>query len=710
MNINTKHIVLLTVLFLYSLTPATAKNIIIEKGGWRITYNEQGKDFDIAVSRDGKETHNIICGSAPSARYDLEGKSGIEVNSRSFSHVQYKKHKVTDSFGKGVCHTFIFSSPVNGDNINMTQQFYIYENRDYILTRLSLSTKEGRLCSNNLAPICSEKPCDLLTPDSNNRMLRVPFDNDGFVRYNKYHIDGTMTSYEVTAIYEGESRKGVVLGSVEHNRWKSAIRISGSDNCRIDSLCLYSGAADNATRDVLQHGKIEGNEVCSALMYIGWHKDWRDGMEEYAKANTILTPRRETWQRGTPFGWQSWGVMADKNSFEADIEISDYFKNVLRPAGFCNNNGLNIMSIDAWDNLSAEQRRNLTKHCKENGQVTGTYLTPFCLWWNEEMLHSNKLFDGCEYYGYDCVIKVNGKPYKLDGAYCLDPTHPGTKQMISRDVNRIKSEGFEYVKVDFTSNGMVQADCYYDKNIKTAVEAYNEGFTHFVNEADKGEPLFIALSIAPIFPYQYGNSRRIACDTWGKIGHSEYSMNAVGAGWWTNIFYQYNDPDHLVLVGNDDVKESEGENRARITNGVVSGMMLVSDNYSKEHGKERGKASLSFERAAKFLSNKEINRIANLGCSFRPVYGYKEYNGNPDGAEECVMLHTEEYLYVAIINYRNEVLNGNIPFERLGITNEDFISIKELWNGETVRTTESVLPYSVPATDAKIFSFKKKNN
>ena len=153
--------------------------------------------------------------------------------------------------------------------------------------------------------------------------------------------------------------------------------------------------------------------------------------------------------------------------------------------------------------------------------------------------------------------------------------------------------------MDFTSNGMVQADSYYNKDVTTAVEAYNEGFSHFISEVDKGEPMFIALSIAPIFPYQYGNSRRIACDTWGKIGQSEYSLNAVSGGWWTNEFYQYNDPDHLVLVGNDAEKETEGENRARITNGAVSGMVLVSDNYSLEDKSGRGDAKLSRERVPK---------------------------------------------------------------------------------------------------------------
>ena len=86
-----------------------------------------------------------------------------------------------------------------------------------------------------------------------------------------------------------------------------------------------------------------------------------------------------------------------------------------------------------------------------------------------------KICEGSQYTGYECVIKVNGKPAKLDGAYCLDPTHPGTKEFISREVQNKKKEGFEYLKVDFTSNGMVQADSYYNKDVTTAVEAYNEG-------------------------------------------------------------------------------------------------------------------------------------------------------------------------------------------------------------------------------------------
>lgn len=91
------------------------------------------------------------------------------------------------------------------------------------------------------------------------------------------------------------------------------------------------------------------------------------------------------------------------------------------------------MSIDSWDNLSAEQKRELCLHCEARNQIPGTYWTPFCLWWDEKRLHRQKLPGQDIYLAYDCTLKANGKPIKYDGAYCLDPTHPGVKAWITAE-------------------------------------------------------------------------------------------------------------------------------------------------------------------------------------------------------------------------------------------------------------------------------------
>lgn len=61
--------------------------------------------------------------------------------------------------------------------------------------------------------------------------------------------------------------------------------------------------------------------------------------------------------------------MSDKNSYDVDVAVSEYFKETLKPNGFCNSQGINIMSIDAWDGMSSEQRTRFSEVVKKNGQV-----------------------------------------------------------------------------------------------------------------------------------------------------------------------------------------------------------------------------------------------------------------------------------------------------------------------------------------------------
>ena len=113
--------------------------------------------------------------------------------------------------------------------------------------------------------------------------------------------------YEVSALYEGKSREGLVLGSVDHNLWKSAVSANLSNNGSVNELRVYSGVSTSETRDAIPHGKVKGPVVTSARMFVGYFDDWRVGMETFADANNLVAPRTETWTYGTPFGWQSWG-------------------------------------------------------------------------------------------------------------------------------------------------------------------------------------------------------------------------------------------------------------------------------------------------------------------------------------------------------------------------------------------------------------------
>jgi alpha-galactosidase len=71
------------------------------------------------------------------------------------------------------------------------------------------------------------------------------------------------------------------------------------------------------------------------------------------------------------------------------------------------------------------------------------------------------------------------------------------------------------------------------------------------------------------------------------------------------------------------------------------------------------------------------------------------------------MLQTEDHLYVAIINYREETMTESIPYERLGISQSDYKSIKELWSGEVQKPAPDALCFEVPGHDAHIYRFDK---
>lgn len=704
-----KHTTLLLPLFAMSTMTALADDIQFTHADWRVTFVEKNHAFRIQSTTDGGATYSpVVTNCIPEASYRVASSDVRTLSVATLTDVSYTTTPLSDEqFGAGTCHTFTFSAA--DEAVHLVERFYAYDDCPFLLVDLTVSS-ESAISSNYLAPISTSTSYRYLTASQNNRMLKVPFDNDGFTRYHRYKMNTSMTSYEVTAIYSGDDRHGVVIGSIDHNHWKSAIDVKGESNSNIARLRAYSGASDSETRDVLPHGYVKGTTVSSARFILDAVSDWRDGMERFAWANTRVAPKCETWTDGTPMGWQSWGVLAEKSNYTDVSEIAQYYADVLQPGGFCNDQGKVILSLDASDGLNDNQRKELCTLGAARNQVVGCYSTPFSLWWDEASLDRYTATIGGKTYHYrDAVLKVKGESYKFDGAYALDPTHPITKQSIVDFVNSAAAKGVRYIKCDFVNAGIVQADSYYKEGITTAVEAYNEGMRYLADRA-RAKGIFVALSIAPLFPYQYANSRRVACDTWGAIGHSEYAMNAMSGGWWTSGLYQYNDPDHIVLIGtNEQLYNSEGENRARFTTGCVTGMTLVADNFSTTNVSKRGNPGLSKSRAEKVMLNADVNAIARLGVSFRPLYGCKEDQSREDHAENFHIYRTNEYLYVAGINYGSLLpLKGSISLLDLGLTLEECGDVKELWTGTLLPLTSSLLPYDIPAKDARIYRISLK--
>lgn len=691
-----------------TLAVAHADDLSFTHRQWRVTYVEKTHAFRMQAMREGADSYSpVITNSISEARYTDQGGADHQISLADMSQVTLSAEPIEESaFGPGTCYRFLFG---NADGaVRMVQRFYAYDGKDYLLTDLQLLS-DAEIQSNYLAPVCSNTSYRILPASSDNRMLKVPFDNDGFQRYHRYQLSRSMTSYEVTAIYSGSDRHGLVVGSVDHDHWKSAIDVTATGDANLSQFKAYSGVSTEETRDKIPHGKLRGTSITSARFYIDFCEDFRNGLDRYAAANTLVVPKNDSWQHGTPMGWQSWGVLADKSNYTDVKEIADYYADVLQPGGFCNSQGKVIFSLDASDGLSDDERKSLCTEGVGRSQFVGNYSTPFSLWWREDEIDNYVgTINGVSYTVRDIVIKQNGVPCRYDGAWALDPTHPKVKQDIVNFVNTAAAAGIRYIKCDFVNCGIIQSDSYFKADIHTAVEAYNEGMRYLADRA-AAKGIFVALSIAPLFPYQYANSRRIACDTWGTIDQTEYSMNAISSGWWTSGLYQYNDPDHVVLVGTGgQAFTSEAENRSRYTNAAITGMVLVADNFSTSNVSKRGNPSLSKSRAAKVMLNADINAIADMGVSFRPLYGCKEYQGSEDKAEHFFVHQTDRYLYVAGINYGSSNLTGSISLEDLGLGKGSVAEVKELWTGETMPVA-TALDYQIPYKDARVYRLTLTN-
>jgi hypothetical protein len=570
-----------------------------------------------------------------------------------------------------------------GAGLPTMKQYFTLPETNHFLVRV---TAEGTgLSANWIAPVVVDATGGVdLGVANDNRALCVPFDNDHFVRYDAKPINSSSVSYEVAAFYDNMTRNGLVVGSVEHDVWKTGIYFFGANN-KLDQMNVYGGAS--CPWDVSPHGSITGNLISSPTMFVGFGDDWRAVMEEYAAANLQFAARLP-WTNGVPFGWNSWGVLQENIRYTNAMATSDYFRTNLMPKSFVNQ-GTVYVNLDAFwnDNFSNAELQSFVNHCHSNGQKAGIYSGPFvwfgstndAWWWPVEGT-------GNVYHYQDILLRDSAGNYQSnDGGLAVDPTHPGTKLRINYWMNMFTNYGFDYVKMDFLGHGALEGQ-HYDPAVKTGIQAYNQGMQYVLNR-NNGQ-MFISASIAPLFPYQYAHGRRIACDAQdSRIGNTEYTLNSVSYGWWLDRLYAFNDPD--LLVFGDGATASEAQ--SRLISGAVTGMMLNGDDLSSLAGQNAASA---------YLSNGAINDVARSGRTFRPIEG----NTATSAVDRFVRQDGDTWL-IAVFNYSTLFSSTKtIDLTRAGLPAGTYRAVN-LWDGSAA-TVSGSMSVSHSARQAKLFRLR----
>jgi hypothetical protein len=559
-------------------------------------------------------------------------------------------------------------------------QFFTFDQTNSFLVRLEMVWTG--LSANWMGPVVVDQAGGVdLGSYGDDIALFVPFDNDHFISYNAMPINSSDTSYEVGAFYDNVSRRGLVVGSVTHDTWKSGIYWSGSNN-RLNQMNVFGGAVSSSvTWDVMPHGSITGNSISSPTVFVGFGPDWRAMMDSYANENLVMTPKL-TWTNGVPFGWNSWGVIQSGINYEEATNAAAFVKNNLQATNF-NDTGVVYINLDSyWDNLSSAQLQNFVNYCHANGEKAGVYWAPF-VWWGSSSDAGSDTVEGTSYLYSQVLLKTSSGAYETnDGALAMDPTHPGTQQRINYYIDQFTNWGFDYLKIDFLSHGALEG-VHYDTNVTTGIQAYNEGMRYVFNQINGR--MFISESIAPLFPYQYGHARRIACDSYtSEISNTEYTLNAVSYGWWLDQLYCFNDPDDVVLEGPD-----TNENQSRIINAAITGIFLDGDSFTNSASKTLAIAD---------LTHKAIDTVARAGQTFVPVEG-----NTGTGASTVFTSQQNGAAYLAVFNYGSSSMVTNIDLARAGISNA--VKAVDLWTGSVLAVAGNTLTVPLNEKQGRLFCF-----
>lgn len=696
--------------------PAFAGGLDIADGDWAVTFNPDSKTVN--YFHRGKTIAEAAYVTA------MLGDS-TRLNSKDYPRVKLSSKKVNDGYGKGKRYTYTYSG-LKGSG-NLVHNIYVYDSLPYILVEAAVVNQPGAPGASEISPMKSDATQAMPLPASGNHIYDMPFANDNWATFNAYPMKAgdPITSCEMTAIYNADTRQGIVIGSVDHSTWKSCVTVDPASDNSTDGLEAKAGYVSPRTWDVFgdkasstRHGVVSGRTVTSPRFMVGFYDDWRDALEAYGDANTVVCPKMEWDKDEALFGWQSWGGMEFGLNYESAMSVLDFFEKELLPVGFHNAKGRCHMVLDSgWTALNDDQLRDYVNKCKELGIVAGIYTTPFSYWGNEQQVIDNTPWEGGNL--GEMVLKTNGR-YRQILAMSLDPTHPAVKEWNRRQFDKFKELGFEFVKIDFMNNGSQEADSYYLPEITTGMQAYNYGMDYIKEFAGD---MMLDFSIAPVFPAK-AHVRRIGCDAWGDLPQSMYTINCINGSWWLDRVYAFNDPDHMCLSRvpfNGKGSNDEQEARIRFTCGLMTGMTLFGGTYAY-HGPEReynGKKYLmegsgdERARAVKFASNKGLTEMARIGRSFRPVEGRFDQSGslwsNGDiKLDSQFVMDTDDAFYYIVFNYATGdylPIEFTPDFARLGINPADFTAVTELWEGETAAPEN--LKVKVPAKDVRIYRFER---
>ncbi|GMH74007.1 hypothetical protein TrLO_g9739 [Triparma laevis f. longispina] len=567
------------------------------------------------------------------------------------------------------------------------------------------------------------------TSNSEPKTILIPFDNDIISMYQSRNLDSNadnllkMTSSYVSPFYNEQTREGAVIGSLEHTVWKTGLEFHAKtfrledNNYGVHKLDVLAGLNSlEETRDYIEHGWVnsqqahhddKANYLASPPFFMGEFEDWRDGMEVYGRSQ-VRKGLEMPEGVDNVVGWNSWGVTQFGTNLENAVAASEAMKE-LEDVGFANS----FIDFDAV-NIGFDEQAKLVETTDQNGQNTGVYAAPWSYFSDD--LDATVSCGGETYTQFSLVKKnLKGEPMKAldkrinipgENNYAYDPTHPGVLCMALDYVNSALDSGMKLIKIDFINWGCMEGGSnsdgsHYEKSVTTGMAAYNYGMEKIAEAIDNR--MVISLSMAPTFPNHFAHARRIGCDQ--MYGGVEFTMNQLWGGWWQKEMVKL-DPDLIVFNKNEIidvpnflkpfVNSFKMDARSRVNKGVVhGGFYLAGDDMTN---------STSVELTQKYFGNKEVNKVALLGESFRAVSSPERIVIAPNVFE---LASETGGKYLAVFNYNPKQKSIRVDLAKTVINGAK--SYVDLWSGkgyDLVFVDESTVEFDLRGASSMLLQFE----
>jgi alpha-galactosidase len=185
---------------------------------------------------------------------------------------------------------------------------------------------------------------------------------------------------------------------------------------------------------------------------------------------------------------------------------------------------------------------------------------------------------------------------------------------------------------------------------------------------------------------RYIHVRRIACDAFKSIKDTKYTLNGLTYGWWQTHLYDYVDADHVVLG-----EESLGANKARTLSAIVTGTLIVGDDFSV-----RGQWD---DRAAELFQNQALLDVIKDGKAFRPLESDKD-------ASSLFTKKSENTHYLAIFNYTDKEEKHVINAAELGLKTFQGYQLEDIFTHQPVSHHDTI-EITVEAGNAALIKITK---